>query len=126
MGEEVYSEYVASIDDSKWAVLKSKLVDSVNKISPIANYVYYFHRKEHKFASGDTGDYMTKKDNTLTVQPEHKMIAAWNNMVELNYEVCKWIFYDVIMTETPEIVTTAAWDYSMWESDLLKKQTGYL
>lgn len=126
MGEELYAEYVSTITDVKWDELKSKLVDAENKISPIANFVYYFHRKEHKFESGDTGDYMTKKDNTLTVQPEHKMIYAWNNMVDLNLPILKWIADEVIDAETPAIETIATCDYSAWECDLLRKQTGYL
>lgn len=126
MGEELYSEYVSSISNAKWLPLKQKLLDTTNKISPIANYVYFYHRKEHKFESGDTVDYQTKKDNMVAVQPETKMINAWNDMVELNIVVCKWIWDYIICAETPAIETTATWDYSQWEEYLLTKENGFV
>jgi len=125
MGTELYAEYVSTITDPKWDALKALLVNSTDKISPIANFVYYRHRREHKFESGDNGDYMTKKDNMIAVQPEHKMIIAWNNMVDLNIPILKWIWDYVICAETTAIETTATWDYSQWETELLYKQIGY-
>lgn len=125
MGVELYAEYVSSISNTKWDELKALLVNATDKISPIANFVYYRHRYEHKFESGTNGDYITKKDNMVAVNPEQKMIISWNNMVDLNTPILKWIWDSVISAETPAIETTAIWDYSQWETDLLHKQIGY-
>jgi hypothetical protein len=125
MGTELYAEYVSTSSDEKWNILIDKLRDVQLKRSPIANYIYFYHRRDNEIASGSNGDYMPKMDNMETVPTVKKRIIAWNDMVNQNASLFAWIYQNLIDTEIPLIETTAQWDYSQWER-LLKKESGFL
>lgn len=122
MGSEVYEEYKSTIDDIKWEPLKTRLVDDVNFISPIANYVYYKHRRITAVSSDGVKDYTTKTDNTDGVGISSRLVTAWNDMVDLTQPICQYIYNSIITSNAPAIETVAQWDYSGWEI-LLKKQS---
>ena len=124
-GTELYAEYVSTISDEKWAVLLNRMRDTTYKISPVANYVYYKYRPETVIKTSDSGDYVPKKDNMQTVSVNHKLIIAWNDMVDLNTRLFKWVEDSIINAEEPMITTTAKWDCTGW-TQLLKKQVAWL
>lgn len=133
LGEDVYAEYEADSDNAKWQPLVDKLVDSDNFISPIANFVYCMQRMETYISSNGHADTITKgSDNTLVVDPRHKVMIAWNDMVRLNAKVCKWIIDNIITADTPtielenEIDTTYWTESSTYASALLQTENGLL
>lgn len=127
LGSDVYSEYESSEDDSKWDSLKDVLIDDEDKISPIANYVYFFFRHENSVVTGSTGDFIDKMDNMQSVTIAYKLTNAWNDGVCLNEVVCQWILDNIINAETPVIelensISTDGW----YNSDGLLKYKSLL
>ena len=115
MGSELYAEYVASESDDKWLPLIAKLRNVETLRSPIANYVYFYHRRDNAIASGDNGDYVAKADNQQSVSINQRMRTAWDDMVFQNEVLLKWIYDNIINSETPAIETTAEWNIAAWD-----------
>lgn len=64
-----------------------------------ANYIYwYWMRNEHTYTSS-VGEAKVKAQNSIMANPAEKMVRAWNEMVDLNWElvrnwdVVKWGTY---------------------------------
>ena len=123
MGSELYAEYVDTKSDSKWTVLIDKLRNVETKRSPIANYVYFYHRRDNAIAKGDNGDFVPKTDNMQSVSINQRMRIAWDDMVSQNEDLMRWIYNSVINTDSPAIETTASWDMACWDR-LLTEQGG--
>ena len=121
MGVELYSEYEASKSEEKWQPLIEKLRNEETKRSPIANYVYFYHKRDNEIASSDNVDYKPVVDNSTVISVDKRRALAWNDMVFLNSILMKWIYDNIVNTETPVIETTALWDVAGWER-LLKEQ----
>lgn len=98
LGKEVYeqfSEYLQSEEKEPvklWDDLKSILVGTMGgmKISPIANYIYFFYARNHQSDVTVNG---VKKDSDIgeLVSPMGKMVFAWNDMVRMNADLYKWL-----------------------------------
>nr|DAO67721.1 MAG TPA: hypothetical protein [Caudoviricetes sp.] len=98
LGKEVYeqfSEYLQSEEKEPvklWDDLKSMLVGAMGgmKISPIANYIYFFYTRNHQCDVTING---VKRDSDVgdLVSPMGKMVSAWNNMVRMNADLYKWL-----------------------------------
>ena len=75
-----------------WDDLKSMLVGTMGgmKISPIANYIYFFYARNHQCDVTVNG---VKKDSDVgdLVSPMGKMVSAWNSMVRMNADLYKWL-----------------------------------
>jgi len=121
LGVDAYEEFLESESDAKWDDLKAALRDETNKISPIANYVFYNYHLENFVQRGDTGDYIPKADNMNLVTPAYKLSAAWNDMVEQNKVLCKWIYDNILNATVPtvdfenELVITGWYDDELLE-----------
>ena len=59
--------------------------------SAIALYVYCIHREMTSSATNSTGESTTTLQNGSRVSPEFKIIAAWNEMVKLNFKMHEYI-----------------------------------
>lgn len=121
MGMELYSEYESTKSDSKWKPLIDKIRNEETKRSPIANYVYFYHKRDNEIASSDNVDYKPVVDNSTVISVDKRRALAWNDMVFLNSILMKWIYDNIVNTEAPVIETTALWDVAGWER-LLKEQ----
>ena len=98
LGKEVYeqfSEYLQSEEKEPvklWDDLKSMLVGTMGgmKISPIANYIYFFYTRNHQCDVTVNG---VKRDSDVgdLVSPMGKMVSAWNSMVRMNADLYKWL-----------------------------------
>ena len=86
LGEELYDNFLADENSSSWEEFKSMLV--VDKVSPIANYVYFFLLRHSNSTATING---VKADGENLVSPQRKMIYAWNNMVEMNRKLYVWL-----------------------------------
>lgn len=75
-----------------------------NKPSPISQYVYYQVLEDSASDTVLVGQSTGKTENAIRTSPVSKMIAAWNEMVELN--IMLWNFLYVNKATYPE------WDVS--------------
>jgi len=59
----------------KWAGL---VEDKSNKVSIIANYVYYWYQRNKHTATLSTGEQKTTNENSIPVTAGQKMVDSWN------------------------------------------------
>ena len=90
LGETLYNECIAGLTvvtpDAKWTALKAKFVDSTNKLSPIANYVYRKLAQKTKIFWIQTGE----GENTVQYTREG-LADSWNDMVYQTAEIVEWL-----------------------------------
>lgn len=66
----------------KWEGLKN-----TSKVSLIANYVYYWHRRNNISQNSGIGETVSKSENSTVINPRYKMKNAWNKFVDLYGEL---------------------------------------
>lgn len=76
--------------------------DPVDKLSPIANYVYYRYMEDRASANTLVGTVVQNVDNNTRVNALRKMVDAWNDMVEMNKLL--YYFLQVNAATYPEYV----------------------
>ena len=89
--DEFYKEIEKGELSGKWLDLKNKLVDETLKILPIANYVYYWYRRNDVSITTGIGEMETDSDNSVRVSSALKMCRAWNEMVEWVIDTRVWM-----------------------------------
>ena len=89
--DEFYKEIEKGELSGKWLDLKNKLVDETLKISPIANYVYYWYRRNDVSITTGIGEMETDSDNSVRVSSALKMCRAWKEMVEWVIDTRVWM-----------------------------------
>ena len=77
-GAEFSFEYGGITIETKWEGLKNATKESL-----IANYVYYWHRRNNVSQFNGIGETVGKAENSQIVNPRYKMKNAWNKFVEL-------------------------------------------
>ena len=90
LGEELYKDFLDNGESDKWVEFKELLVKSndLAKTSPIANYVYFFLVRDSQSAATING---VKKDGDNLVNPQTKMVQAWNDMVYTTRRIYTWL-----------------------------------
>ena len=86
LGDDLYEEFEANIDDAKWVAFIAKVRNATTKVSPIANYVFYCYWPIYCTSRTGTGDEMTEGANYRTGQ-----IWAWNEAIALNKRLFVWL-----------------------------------
>lgn len=100
MGKELTDAFTKGLKadpvDEIWTHLKSLLVDEDLKISPIANYVYYwFKRNENSITTG-LGEVKAEQSYAVNVSEANKSVRAYNEMCDLInvfYSSIDWSIY---------------------------------
>jgi len=78
-------EFVDSLGrDNLYSGLADVSEGDSNKLSPIANYIYWQFMKNSATNTSGIGETITATENAFRVSPKEKMVTAWNEMVELN------------------------------------------
>ena len=54
-----------------------------DKVSPIANYVFYYFLEDKKSSFQEVGEIASKAENAMIVSADYRLSFAWNEMVEL-------------------------------------------
>lgn len=76
------AEFEFTVDDvvvlDKWIGLKN-----ASKISLIANYVYFFHRRNNVSQNNGIGETVSNAENSTIVSPYAKCVNAWNKMIDI-------------------------------------------
>lgn len=95
LGKDCADEFFRKIEKGelfgKWLDLKNRLVDETLKLSPIANYVYYWYRRNNVSITTGAGEMETDSDNSVRVSPALKMCRAWNEMVKWVVDTMEWM-----------------------------------
>lgn len=87
-----------------------------SKKSLIANYVYWRWMAKEASISTGTGEKVANAQNASEASPVFKMVRAWNEMVDMIYELAEFLLSN--QTDYPEFVE----QYSRIPGSLLKKQ----
>jgi len=81
----------------RWVDLRDKLVYKYGSvsISPIANYVYYWIRRNGRTKTTIGGEVDLNFTQGNNSDDSDKLITAWNNMVELNERFMEWFIENI-------------------------------
>lgn len=52
--------------------------------NPIANFIYFYHRRDIATDTQGTGEYEAATENGSRFSPMNKCVEAWNEMVDMN------------------------------------------
>lgn len=125
-GKDMYTAFIAGIEEPsplpKWTNLKNGVagewmgLTNADKLSLIANYVYFFYMRKENLQTVGIGTVETKADNAHKSSPVEKYVRAWNEMVDWICELHAYILANA--SEYP--------DYeNINRSSLCKCSTGY-
>jgi hypothetical protein len=89
LGEELYNDFLESEESALWDEFRSLVADNAAKVSPIANYVYFFMVRSDQSRATINGVKKDGDDNL--VSPNEKLVAAWNDMVAANRKLYVWL-----------------------------------
>lgn len=89
--KEMSRNNIKSIPE-EWIILKNKLFNCSEWISPAANYVYYWYLGNDMSSTSGVGEVRVMANNATLVSSLPKMIKAWNEMVDMNVEFEKWVW----------------------------------
>lgn len=97
LGADLYARYVAGINlvpiPSEWTDLQNQLVtiDGTSKVSPIANYIYFFFIRRATYSNSGTGLTQPKYENATAIDSKIETSRAWNEMAVLSFKVYKYL-----------------------------------
>ena len=78
----LYEDYTENPTSEKWVALNAKLFDTTLKISPIANYVFFFYYNQSTRRNTGAGVTVQKVENAVTVT-NGRLCEVWNEMVSM-------------------------------------------
>lgn len=94
LGITLYDEFIAGLGagtiDPIWTNLKNQIVDSVNKISPIANFVYYYFLDDSVQTTVQIGMASANAENASMVSAIDKQVRGWNEMSHCSRQIYTW------------------------------------
>ena len=89
LGEELYNDFLVSEESALWDEFRKLVADTSARVSPIANYVYFFMVRSSQARATING---VKKDGEESlVSPNEKLVCAWNDMVAANRKLYVWL-----------------------------------
>jgi hypothetical protein len=95
LGDTLYNAFIAGLKvvpiEDKWQNLRSKLIDSTNKISPIAGYVYYHIERDRLTSTSSLGQVKPASENSEVTINTDKMTQAFNSSVREGTVVRDWL-----------------------------------
>lgn len=71
----------------KWQNLKNILVNEETKESPIANYVYFFYKRNEVTTTTGVGEFNQLSENAERASSIDKQVMAWNEMLDLSFKI---------------------------------------
>jgi len=80
-----------AVIEARWLTLQSKLIDSTNKLSPIADYVYHFHALNGISSTTPAGEVQNKAENSEPAYNFDKIINAYNYAVRQGQIILDWV-----------------------------------
>jgi hypothetical protein len=102
LGAELYEAFVTGLAvdpgpiEQKWIGLRAKLIDSANKVSQVADYVYSCIVNYRMTATTGLGEVESTADNSNIALNTDKMIQAYNNSVRKGRTIREWLVENAI------------------------------
>lgn len=100
LGKDLYSDFKAGLESDpvpqKWIDLRDALANDATKESPIANYVYYWFLRSQTTTTTGIGETKQLSENADRASSIDKQVRAWNEMVDLNFEVLGFLNDNII------------------------------
>ena len=93
LGDNLYAKYAAAITlapaSGIWHDLNDLIYQESSPLyqSPVANYVYFKFWKTNATTTTGTGESVAKVENSDSISIGPKMVAAWNEMVDMIIEI---------------------------------------
>lgn len=91
LSDAFQTDISAATPDQRWVDLKSKLVNTTRKESPIAGYVYYHFYRDRLSTSSGLGEIESAAENANVVLNTDKMARAFNDAVRKGRVVFDWV-----------------------------------
>jgi hypothetical protein len=90
--EEFLKEIGKEFPPEIWVKLKNQLLIRMGsyKVSPLANYVYYWLMRDARTKTTPSGEADPDFDNAENVNNQYKLVKAWNDMVHMNFSIFSW------------------------------------
>lgn len=82
-GVTFYNEIIAGLGEDPVPEKWQQLVNETDLKEMIANYVYYYWKRDETTQSAGTSEVKTKTDNATSVNSIDKQVRAWNEMVRM-------------------------------------------
>lgn len=114
LGADLAKAYLTAPTAEKWADLNSLLWDEDLKISPIANYIYFFYLSDYSASYNGETFKQAKTEGSNTIQVVQKQVFVWSEMKKIQSRVMEYLSNNYAILETEN----AAADFSNW-SDLV-------
>ena len=101
LGTTLYTNLIAGLGattpDQKWVDLKNQIVDSTNKVSGIANFIWIKYTENQVGMFTGSGHQLGIAENSQPLSIIDKRVRAWNEMVVYNRTI-----YDFITNQTDQ------------------------
>jgi hypothetical protein len=95
LGDDLYVAYIAGIavvtPAARWTALRSQLLDSSNKISPIASYVWFMYKQDTQVVTTGSGDKKTANAGMEGSFNDKKAINVFNKLVADSGDIYDWL-----------------------------------
>lgn len=100
LGETLYNDMIIGLavtptPDPKWTTLRDKIINSTSKVSPIANYVWYWMKRRNVSQATGMGEIKPEGENGTIVSPSDQITRTWGEMVDLNFEFYNWVLTQI-------------------------------
>lgn len=140
LGNVLYAEYIAGSTlvpvepatdpvtyepiPQKWIDLQNQLRDVTTKVSPIANFIYFYFVRDKTIYNSGTGTQQAEGENSTKADSKIKTVRAWNEMNELCFEIHKFLktnisVYGPLAYNLYFRDNWYLWDWSYWWGQLL-------
>ena len=88
------------------AELQALVIDDTNKLSPIADYVYYFIKRAKATSTTAMGEKKLNAPNTVITSDADKMFMAMTDCINTSIKIHNKLYLDEIITVTIDNVET--------------------
>lgn len=94
LGQSVYDDFINGLSENpiqnKWIDLRDKIINSEDKESPMANFVYYWYMRNFATTSTGIGETKPNAENASIVSGVDKQVRAWNEMSDWVWVNREW------------------------------------
>ena len=91
MGEDLYAAYLLTPTAARFVTLLAQLKDSAAKISPYADWTWYFWQRKNQTVSTGSGDKNITDSGMVSSVNVDNVCDVWNTMVDNLYIVWQWL-----------------------------------
>jgi len=94
LGKTLADEYLLDASPAKWVALDALLFDTTLKVSPVANYVFYYYQQSTWQKNAGVGSVIQTAENSV-IDNVGRMCDVWNQMTDLLMPALRLIMSDL-------------------------------